>query len=37
MMALAPAEAEVEGFDLVSLPFYNGDLEGDLPTIPSRH
>lgn len=31
MVALAPAEAVVEGFDLVSLPFYNGDLEGDLP------
>jgi chromate reductase len=31
MMALVPAEAEVERFDLVSLPFYNGDLEGDLP------
>lgn len=31
MVAIAPAEAEIEEFDLVSLPFYNGDLEGDLP------
>ena len=31
MVVLAPAEVEVERFDLVSLPFYNGDLEGDLP------
>jgi chromate reductase len=32
MVALAPTEAaKVEEFDLVSLPFYHGDLEGDLP------
>jgi chromate reductase len=31
MMDLAPAETEVKEVDLVSLPFYHGDLEGDLP------